>query len=350
MSIIHSVAPLQPSQRETKELKRAEEPAHEEEVVHMVEGPLFLSTNELGLQDTLSTLQSTPLCGNTIAAPGGLFVLDIASLERISSEGHTTIEHVIAYDNNTKVQIAWERVFIPALQKSSTSQNCAQEIARLIQQNHALLYSKNEIASHKISRDLNTITSQIRNNTSFLSSDERFHRIKTIAMKGKIVFKPLDFFEPKQVERFLQWCDGQNMHLDTLSLSNISECITWGAPESQLSTYKGFHASYESLPKKITLIYALRSPTSMEYARQEVLLSGQRPRIPIMYNVLNNPINDFATIKAMMDYRARFDSVDNFGYTPDKRDEEGITPLRRAMNNGLPDVVAALIENRADIH
>jgi len=391
---------LQVDRRETKEHKGMQDPVDTEDQVTMIDvGPIFLSTNETDLERTHSILQQIPLCGNTVAAPGCLSTLDIASIERPSSEGNTAIEYVIAYDIHKRVQFVWEKIILSALTKAPTRQICIQLIPHLVE-----LYWENIGSVNTLEKDLEIFKNRIARNISFLSSDERFDRIKAMAMQGRILFKPLDLFKPRQVERFLKWCDGQNMRLDTLSLSNISEYASVRRPETFIPTYEAFHASYESLPKNINIIHALRSEID-KFARQRVLLSEQRPRIPIMYTVFRNPINDYETTKTMIAYNASLEAPDDSGFTPlmtasekgyahalralleagacvtaqnsknmgatplhcarsreavelliqykadvNDSDAAGNTPLRIAADNGLPDVVAALLHSRADIN
>jgi hypothetical protein len=187
---------------------------------------LFLTTNERGDQATFEKLAKESVEGNTLIAVSGFFGLDLASIKGTKSGSPKRIEHIIVLDRSPRVEHFWAEM--KTIIKGTTQRDeVIKKILDLLERKKEIFFSgdEDETSSEVLKDQINDLQLTIKHGISWLSSDERFNRIKAIFDREAFTFIRMDLCDSQAATILAAEMKKINFTTDTLYLSNVYEYI-----------------------------------------------------------------------------------------------------------------------------
>jgi len=239
-----------------------------------VDGWLFPTTNENGQWNTIATLSKTALVGNTFLGVSGMCVLNLASLARKSSKsGPKSIKNLIILDIGKTTEFFWKNMNT-IIKKSNNKETALNNIVQFFLANNSFLLSSptcKETPAQKLKRAeqcIASIKSEISCKISWLSSNDRFKRIKNIFDNNRFVFKRVNLCETKVIAKIVAIMKQNGLTLDSAYLSNVKEYVS----NSQLKAYEESKALL--LSKNVNLINTKGRTTIETPLTQRVIITA----------------------------------------------------------------------------
>lgn len=219
---------------------------------------VFLTTNEDGQERTLSILEKTPLHGDTMIGVSGFFILNAAAIRGRTSSGR--IENIILFDRSVRVEHFWERMQA-IITGSEHRGEVFEKVAALLDNEKHWYYNRTEPLS-KGEEDpryahqtyIQELRAEMEMGQSWLSSDEKFARIKAIFVQGRFIFKRADLTDVEAFRSIGLALKAEGLQVDTVYLSNTFEYLKSGKLEAD------FGESVEQLVAVNTLLVQTQWP------------------------------------------------------------------------------------------
>jgi hypothetical protein len=269
-------------------------------------------TNEEGQEETQRIIRDQPVRGNAIYGCSGFFVLNLASLS-------PEITHVSIFDLSDRVREFWseaQKIFLDPFLTYETAEKRFLSFVETYRHGEQLLQ-------------------ECQHNLSFLSSEERFERIRAIFLRDHFSFTKLHLGDPDQFHRFLDTQAAQGARPQIIYLSNIPTTIS--AMGESIEGFEKFRRSMELLPKNAIIIEAKKMAID-ECVRQIVHIppEGLGPITP-NYHVLMGALN--------ADDYERASRCIALGADPNERDQINLTPLMIMAETGYFNSIRALVDS-----
>jgi len=212
---------------------------------------LFLVTNESNQQHLLGFLSQNTIVGDTAIGVSGLFTLNAVAVRGIHAPSKNRIKRILLLDCSSRVERFWN------FMKQTLCENIPREEAIAKIQSHVWTlrgdYWPNrtdEMAWTMITR----LAVEIQYGVSFLSNDEKYHKIRQIFADNGFVFKRIDLFSPLSCTAISSALRTGVHTVDMVYLSNVSECV-FGQDEK----IAGFSHSVRELVDDNTLVIHSKS-------------------------------------------------------------------------------------------
>jgi len=272
------------------------------------------------------TPRGTGICGS-----GGLCTVNFASLR-------DEFTHIGIFDINPKVGLFWVEIV-----KILTEEGLTRITAREKIDTYLKFYPAAKDA----------LDYEITHNLSFLSTDERFERIRKLLLLRKFSFTRMDLYNPKAVGAFLKAHHDRGETFHTFYLSNIAAFTcskkAYGAFEGEglggdYARYSGLGQSLALLPKEAIVIDAKKKADTDVVYTQRIHLKPEKPLRPTPCEcafgqaVMSDIYDDVQTC------------VTNGVSLSTVREEDGHTILMVALANGKNNSVRVLLESNANVH
>lgn len=216
--------------------------AHEETLFK-----LFLNSNEGEQAKTLATLEKHPISEKVMLATSGFFALNIASIRGRAHQQH--LDYLVLFDCSERVAQFWS-FMQPIITSSSSPSEALDSIKTLLIKEASRfwppankIYSIEEPALHA-EHSIAALEIEIKEGTSWLSSDKQFQVIKNIFDNNHFIFKRVNFCNQNAMAFFAKQMSNCALKLDTVYLSNIREYVEFAGTDQGLAP---FHASLKEL-------------------------------------------------------------------------------------------------------
>ncbi|NGX29078.1 MAG: hypothetical protein K940chlam1_01271 [Candidatus Anoxychlamydiales bacterium] len=189
---------------------------------------VYVNTNESDLRIIQEQLISTEKIGNLYIGVSGLYNFNIASIR--------DLESILIFDASPTVKFFYKNI-IKIIKKNSRNETL-KEIERFIKNNETILF-KVEGEDNISSNAIRILNEEIKENLSFLSSDERFMKIKNIILNNQFLFVNLDIYKEGSFDDLVDKLTENNLTIDTLYLSNLDLDIIKKINFKFISSLKG---------------------------------------------------------------------------------------------------------------
>lgn len=184
-------------------------------------GTLYVYTNELGSDKTLSKLIKIPLRGNAIIGVSGLFTLNVVCARQKASIKHPSereIDYLIMVDEAKIVQQFWndiKEVFVLAKGREDFLENFKKCL---------LIDKRNYLSEDSHYGWFEQNVSSLSRSFEWLYS-ENFKKIHRIFKKNRFLFLPLDLKDKKNCAKLGRILQEQSIEVDTIYTSNIKDFL-----------------------------------------------------------------------------------------------------------------------------
>jgi len=253
---------------------------------------LFLTTNEINQADSLFTLAKHKVTGNTIIGVSGFFTLNAASaLGTYCSKPGSEIENIILIDRSLRVEHFWKQMQV-IITSSSKKEEVISKVTDLLKKEQTRYYPEGSTSLclttgiyTKISTEgsvaeyLKELDDEVLCAHSWLSSDDKFARIKRIFDNKHFIFKRMDLFESEPIEAMGKILKERNITVDTIYLSNVYEYAK--SPEVKQQFKKA--VQYLILPETLVIRTQSRCELCDKHLMQVVDSSAEKPDLFIEY-------------------------------------------------------------------
>jgi hypothetical protein len=223
-------------------------------------GFIYLGTNESLQAKTFTTLGKQPITGRAAIGVSDFFTLH-AVASRTADTAEAALDTIIMIDRSTNMEKFWQEV---------DSIVCAtQERSQAIEKIEKLVREKYKSTEFFFERDdfdgvLKRFHDDIKDGTSWLSTDEKYQRIKAIFDTKRFIFKRLELCDSPAFEILGKQLDKHGISTDFVYLSNTFEYLEKDEEKAK------FFRSMQALIKPKTLVISTK-PRSCKFC-QTVLL------------------------------------------------------------------------------
>ena len=210
---------------------------------------VFLTTNESMQTKTLSTLAKHPLTGNTMVGVSGFFTLNAAAIRGTTCPEPTgEIENIILIDRSVRVEHFWKQMK-GIITSSSNRLEVIDKVKLLLESEKERYYGNGwNTPEDTIAHLLKSLETEVLSGQSWLSSDDKFAKVKQVFDSGHFIFKRMDLCKPAAFQSMSAIFKERNITIDTIYLSNTVEYI--GTPTEK----RAFTESLEPLIAPKTLV------------------------------------------------------------------------------------------------
>ncbi len=232
---------------------------------------LFLTTNEKGQEATLDRLSKEPRSGNTIMGVSGFFVFNAAAARTQPDD-----LSILLVDCSKRVEFFWKNI-LPKLQRANDRIDAMTCICNELTSNANRYYHPEEVSKftavngqiqeakpedpkqERLTPDLfvrgsviPSLMNEVRNGSSWLSTDEKFKKIQKIFNEKRFHFKLIDLLNPKSAQELKEFAKKHQLTIDTLYFSNVfSPIYNYATSEESLQNR---HALIQELSSRGTII------------------------------------------------------------------------------------------------
>jgi len=175
---------------------------------------VFVVTNELHSEKVLESMKERLITGNTGIYTSGLFSLDLAAAERAHSSGD--LENIIVIDRASNVRDFWSETE-KIIRDNDNKDNAFQKIKELITKNKNRYFPTSGLTADHTS----SLAAKINTGMSFLSTDEKYKKIRDIFCNDRFAFIQLDLCDQDSTKRLGELLVARSLTIDTLYVSNI---------------------------------------------------------------------------------------------------------------------------------
>jgi hypothetical protein len=187
---------------------------------------VFITTNEANHAEVIESLAKQPAFGNTLVGVSALANLNMAAVRE-------SVSNVLIIDPSSKVSLFMENfsLIIKAYEKK---EDCVQALEAHIRQYLLPLYTEQYfIDCGQALRDIEIFCKKLSEKSSFFSSDEKFSKIRSLFLDGKVAFVQGDFSDAPFMSQVKKNLEALELKVDTLYLSNILDFIS----QEKMATY-----------------------------------------------------------------------------------------------------------------
>jgi len=216
---------------------------------------VYVCTNEKKQRETLDAVKNYPeKKGNAIVGTSGFFVLNLAST--ISE-----VSHVVLFDLSDRVAQFWHGI-------KEILQDPELSLAKAKERIPAFLQARGY--GH-----IGALNEEIKNQLSWLSSEDRFEKIHQIFLKNRFSFAKIDMGQPEEVAALFR----KNEEIVPLAvyISNIAECPT--GVGSTKERHAAFCESLKQIPEDAIVIDSAKEMGYDVRPTQRVHLPGDHGSI-----------------------------------------------------------------------
>lgn len=187
---------------------------------------LYITTNEMKQRETLALLSFLPLVPDSrkpaMVAFSSFCGLNLAAVRNI--------KFIIMIDRSVRVKRFWEEME-KIIVRVSNNEEAIREIVTTLTEKSTNFWpdcpcgnDNCQKTSKEIAKDrLLKLKFEVMNGESWLSSQEKFAKIKSIFDKGNFIFKRIDFFDFNKIRVLSKTVKKLGLTLDLFYLSNIRE-------------------------------------------------------------------------------------------------------------------------------
>jgi len=187
-------------------------------------GFVYPVTNETGQKETIQTMENLPSAGNTLIGVSVFFLLNVAAVRG------DAIKALMCIDLSSRVEAFWYD-FKKVITSSVTIEETTRKVIELVTQK-ASVYFKDNCSQVPIE----LLKREISEGVSWLSSDERFCRIKRIFAEGRFVFMLADLRNAETTYSIREKMTRIGLVADSVYLSNLYDCNRNSAKKELLLT------------------------------------------------------------------------------------------------------------------
>lgn len=207
---------------------------------------VFLVTNESGQTETLGKMRRHPMNGNTMVGVSGFFVLNAAAVRAVeTSNPEKKVKYLVLLDRSQRVNDFWNQMQC-IITQSSSRDDVITQVKDLLLDKKDFYYTSYTSPDGSLSTAkyyIAELDREIVSGASWLSSDEKYQRIKEIFDANHFVCLQQNLCNKRAMDALAGTMEERGMTLDTLYLSNTRE---YAEMDSLLEVYQ------ESLDKLIT--------------------------------------------------------------------------------------------------
>lgn len=235
-----------------------------------------LTTNELDQVKTLDIMKRKLLVGNALLSVSTFYGLNVFAAR--GKKNRQTLSYIIMIDNSLRVQMFWKEIQ-KIISKFSSKDDAFKEIKSFILEQSEQFWSSLNFWSRKDrcyktpkewkEESVQKLEDEVfKTKLSWLSTQKRYERIKSVFDAGYFVFKRIDLRDSTNARALSQVNNQLGIILDTVYISNIPE---WVEAKGHLPFfYDAINELRQSMTNQTLLIDTKTRPTRSRPLEQRV--------------------------------------------------------------------------------
>ncbi len=188
----------------------------------------MVTTNEINSGSIIGEMGTKAPQGNLMVAVSGFFALNIFAVRQ-------NLDYLLLLDRGTKVHHFWQETKRIIENTDDHSQAC-ESLMNMIERNQEYYYSGHSQYSPEFIKNIiiQDLAREVLNGTSWLSTQSKYWRIKTLFHLNRIEFKQVDLCNPTPLKWITTAINISGLSVDIIYLSNVQE---YAAKEKKLTLF-----------------------------------------------------------------------------------------------------------------